>query len=70
MKFVTVQTDGERIVHDRLNKLQTILSGDTTIGLHLQFLIRTNKVDLQILKNTKVIRYLQTSVSSCHMRLY
>jgi len=50
-----VQSDADRISRDRLNKLEAILSGDTTIALHLQFLIRTNKADLQILKNTKVL---------------
>ena len=49
-----VQSDVDRISRDRLKKLEAILSGDTTIALHLQFLIRTNKADLQILKNTKV----------------
>jgi len=49
-----VQSDADRISRDRLKKLEAILSGDTTIALHLQFLIRTNKADLQILKNTKV----------------
>jgi len=48
------QSEADRISRDRLKKLEAILSGDTTIALHLQFLIRTNKADLQILKNTKV----------------
>jgi len=50
-----LQSDADRISRDRLKKLEAILSGDTTIALHLQFLIRTNKADLQILKNTKVL---------------
>jgi len=52
--ILSVQSDADRISRDRLKKLEAILSGDTTIALHLQFLIRTNKADLQILKNTKV----------------
>lgn len=36
-----------------LKKLAAILSGDTTISLHLQFLIRNNQTDLLILKKTK-----------------
>jgi 26S proteasome regulatory subunit N2 len=50
---VPTQTEADRAVQDRLKKLEEILSGDTTIALHLQFLIRSNKADLQILKNTK-----------------
>jgi len=50
-----VQSEADRLSRDRLKKLEAILSGDTTIALHLQFLIRTNKADLQILKNTKVM---------------
>jgi len=36
-----------------LKKLAGILSGDTTISLHLQFLIRNNHTDLLVLKKTK-----------------
>ena len=32
-----------------------ILGGETTIALHLEFLIRNNHADLLILKNTKVL---------------
>ena len=42
------------VLKDRMVKLISILSGDTTISLHLQFLIRSNKTDYLILKNTKV----------------
>lgn len=38
---------------DRLENLATILSGDTSIELDLQFLIRNNKTDVLVLKNTK-----------------
>ncbi|XP_052784854.1 26S proteasome non-ATPase regulatory subunit 1-like isoform X2 [Mya arenaria] len=46
-------SEPEKLLQDRLTKLLTILSGDMTIDLHLQFLIRNNKTDLLILKNTK-----------------
>ena len=46
-------TDEEKEVQDRFSKLSTILSGEKTIELHLQFLIRNNKSDLLVLKNTK-----------------
>ncbi len=38
---------------DVMNKIRTILSGDTTIKLYLEFLFRNNKTDLLILKTTK-----------------
>lgn len=37
----------------QVEKLATILGGEVTIGLHLQFLIRSNHTDLLILKQTK-----------------
>ncbi|XP_064639152.1 26S proteasome non-ATPase regulatory subunit 1-like [Lineus longissimus] len=46
-------SESDRAVQDRITKLHTILGGETTIGLHLQFTIRNNKSDLLILKNTK-----------------
>jgi 26S proteasome regulatory subunit N2 len=46
-------SEADKLVQDRLTKLHTILGGDTTIALHLQFLIRSNKTDLLVLKNTK-----------------
>ncbi|XP_070537971.1 26S proteasome non-ATPase regulatory subunit 1-like isoform X2 [Ptychodera flava] len=49
----TQLTEADKLHQDRITKLTTILGGETTIDLHLQFLIRTNKTDLQILKNTK-----------------
>ncbi|WAR27897.1 PSMD1-like protein, partial [Mya arenaria] len=48
----TSEGEPEKLLQDRLTKLLTILSGDMTIDLHLQFLIRNNKTDLLILKNT------------------
>lgn len=47
------QTEEEKTLADRMKKLHTILGGEVTIGLHLQFLIRNNKTDTLILKNTK-----------------
>jgi 26S proteasome regulatory subunit N2 len=46
-------SEADKLIQDRLTKLHTILGGDTTIALHLQFLIRSNKTDLLVLKNTK-----------------
>lgn len=46
-------TEAEKTLQDRLTKLVAILGGETTIDLHLQFLIRNNKTDMLILKNTK-----------------
>ncbi|BFY99327.1 hypothetical protein BsWGS_02367 [Bradybaena similaris] len=37
----------------RLERLHTILGGETSIFLRLQFLIKNNKTDMLILKNTK-----------------
>ena len=39
----------------RVGKLASILSGEKPIYLHLQFLIRNDKTDPLILKNTKVM---------------
>lgn len=43
----------EKVRQDRLNKLATILQGETTIELQLQFLIRKNHVDPLILRYTR-----------------
>lgn len=43
----------QQIRQERLEKVALILSGETTIGLELQFLIRNNHSDMLILKNTK-----------------
>lgn len=37
-------------------KLRSIMSGELTVKLHLEFLFRNNRADLLILKNTKVRR--------------
>jgi 26S proteasome regulatory subunit N2 len=55
-------SEEEKQRQDRLEKLAIILSGETTIGLQLQFLIRNNHSDVLILKGTKdVVRN-----SVCH----
>lgn len=41
---------------DQFGKIRTILSGDLSIKLYLEFLFRKNKTDMLILKNTKVGR--------------
>ncbi|XP_054156601.1 26S proteasome non-ATPase regulatory subunit 1-like [Oppia nitens] len=46
-------SEDEKQRQKRLEKLAIILSGETTIELQLQFLIRNNHSDLLILKNTK-----------------
>jgi len=52
----------EAELNDKVNKLVSILSGEKPIYLHLQFLIRNDKSDPLILKNTKdAVR-----VSICH----
>ena len=53
----TWQSESEQALQDKLIKLDGILGGDQTIELDLQFLIRSNKSDLQILKNTKVFLF-------------
>lgn len=46
-------SDTEKARQERLMKLATILHGETTIELQLQFMIRKNHADLLILKHTK-----------------
>lgn len=67
MPVTVVQNDSDRISQDRLKKLESILSGDASIALHLQFLIRTNKADLQILKNTKVRTFSRVPLMCCSL---
>ncbi|XP_047347296.1 26S proteasome non-ATPase regulatory subunit 1 isoform X1 [Vespa velutina] len=52
----------EKEQQERVDALSSILGGEISIDLHLQFLIRSNHTDMLILKNTKdAIR-----VSICH----
>lgn len=58
----TTLTDEEKLYQSRIENLSKILTGEVSIELHLQFLIRSNHTDMLILKNTKdAIR-----VSICH----
>lgn len=54
--------DCEKIHQTNIEKLATILSGEISIDLQLQFLIRSNHADLQILRATKE----SVRVSICH----
>lgn len=55
-------SDSDKEHQQRIEKLHTILSGEVSIELHLQFLIRSNHADLLILKQTKET----VRVSICH----
>jgi len=50
------------IFADRVDKLRTILSGEKTISLALDFLFRNNNTDMLILKNTKTAVESRSSV--------
>lgn len=54
--------DSEKIQQKNIEKLASILSGEISIDLQLQFLIRSNHADLQILRATKE----SVRVSICH----
>jgi 26S proteasome regulatory subunit N2 len=41
---------------EHLRAVDIILSGEKTVALHQEFLIRNNHTDVQILKNTKVCK--------------
>ncbi|CAF0936152.1 unnamed protein product, partial [Didymodactylos carnosus] len=43
----------QKQLQERIEKMLIILSGDITIGLHMQFLIKNNHADLLILKQVK-----------------
>jgi len=61
-KQVENLSEEESQLQGRVDKLSSILSGEKPIYLHLQFLIRNDKTDPLILKNTKdAVR-----VSICH----
>ncbi|CAG9859898.1 unnamed protein product [Phyllotreta striolata] len=61
-KSIEGLTESEKEHQKRIEKLHTILSGEVSIELHLQFLIRSNHADLLILKQTKET----VRVSICH----
>lgn len=52
-KDVSSLSSEEKELQQRIERLHTILGGETTIFLRLQFLIKNNKTDMLILKNTK-----------------
>ena len=54
VKSNSFQSESDKKLGDKVNKLVAILGGETSIALHLEFLIRNNHADLLILKNTKV----------------
>ena len=55
----------EREQQERVDALSSILGGEISIDLHLQFLIRSNHTDMLILKNTKRY-YTCVYLSYCH----
>ena len=62
VRFLTAANEADKEEAESKKMLSTILSGDFPINLHLQFSIRTNRTDLQVLKQTKdAVR-----VSACH----
>ena len=63
--FVNFQSESDKRLVDKVNKLVAILGGETTIALHLEFLIRNNHADLLILKNTKVSESPQAMINYC-----
>lgn len=54
--------DSEKVHQKNIEKLASILSGEVSIDNQLQFLIRSNQADLQILRATKE----SVRVSICH----
>ena len=61
------QSESDKKLGDKVNKLVAILGGETSIALHLEFLIRNNHADLLILKNTKVSSLLNSTVNNQHL---
>jgi 26S proteasome regulatory subunit N2 len=49
-----LKSEEEKQLQERIKKLLTILNGEITIDLHMQFLIKNNHADLLILKQIKV----------------
>jgi hypothetical protein len=49
-----LKSEEEKQLQERIEKILTILNGEITIGLHMQFLIKNNHADLLILKQIKV----------------
>lgn len=62
VRSVESLNDAEKVHQKNIEKLASILSGEISIDLQLQFLIRSNHADLQILRATKE----SVRVSICH----
>lgn len=60
--FSILQDESEKQHQQDIEKLVTILSGEISIDFQLQFLVRSNHADLQILRATKEA----VRVSICH----
>jgi len=54
LSFFFLKSEEEKQLQERIKKLLTILNGEITIDLHMQFLIKNNHADLLILKQIKV----------------
>jgi 26S proteasome regulatory subunit N2 len=62
VRTVESLNESEKVHQKSIEKLASILSGEISIDLQLQFLIRSNHADLQILRATKEA----VRVSICH----
>lgn len=51
--YLYFQSEDQKKHQERIEKLATILGGEVSIALNLQFLIRNNHTDMLILKQTK-----------------
>ena len=58
-------TYSHQTTKDIYDKLRMILTGEESVKLYLEFLKKNNKVDLLILKNTKVTYMPCLSISNC-----
>lgn len=47
-------SDALSLSHTQVAKLKEILTGETSIGINLEFLYRNNKTDMLLLNNIKV----------------
>ncbi|EKX51464.1 26S proteasome regulatory complex, subunit RPN2 [Guillardia theta CCMP2712] len=56
-------TEAEKKLETRVKNLRKILSGETTIGIHLEFLFRNNKTDMLILNNIKSALEVRNSIT-------
>jgi len=56
-------TEAEKGLAERVKKLRSILSGETSIGINLEFLYRNNKTDMLILNNIKGALEVRNSVT-------